>query len=205
MREDGLDMGNSFPKDQADFLLGRLLTMSNLLKNKDNESLAQYLKYNNENYLVPTDFQTGSRETELLNIFNDNNCSAPRNGQNGRRALLSEENFRTLVLHECARCDRNAHQFSLIQIDLRSDSDGKALTGLVRKVLKRIRTTDEAGWLSSTSLGIFLPETNREGAGTFAQNVCHDLPYQIYTYPDFTTSRKDESSRSDEGRSSAIR
>ena len=137
----------------------------------------------------------------MLRIFQDISRSETQNGRR-IRVLLSEEQFRTLVLHECARCDRNSHQFSLIQIDLRNETENKAAKGMIKKILKRIRTTDEAGWLSSTSLGVFLPETTREGARIFAKVVCDDLTHQIYSYPDLTTPGKDGDSRSDQDRSS---
>lgn len=157
--------------------------------NKDFESLAQNLKYKNENLLDSTSYWIGSRETELLSIINDISSSERVNRQ---RALLSEEQFRDMVLHECARCNRNAHQFSLIQVDLPNEPEKRIKTRLVKKVLKRIRETDEAGWLNSSSLGIFLPETNREGARVCATDVCDGLVYQIYTYPDLMESKDDE-------------
>ena len=55
---------------------------------------------------------------------------------NGSRGVLSIEQFRALVLHECARCDRNSHQFSLIEMVV-PDPGGMQLTGgQVRKILR---------------------------------------------------------------------
>lgn len=102
-----------------------------------------------------------------------------------RQEILSEDQFRSLVLYECARCDRNYHQFSLVQVQLKSGIKKKQLNELVKRIFKRIRATDEAGWLNSQSIGIFLPETSREGAFTFARSVVSNHVYQIYTYPDF--------------------
>jgi lipopolysaccharide/colanic/teichoic acid biosynthesis glycosyltransferase len=168
----------------------------NILINKDYQSLAQYLNMSNssEGNSPSTHCWTVLRESELLSIFKTISNSET---MNLRRELLSQEQFRTLVLHECARCDRNYHQFSLIQIDLQNDPGKKALKGLIKNVLKRIRTTDEAGWLSKTSLGIFLPETSREGANIFAAAVCDNITYQIYTYPDPSSSDRDNQSPSD--------
>jgi lipopolysaccharide/colanic/teichoic acid biosynthesis glycosyltransferase len=161
--------------------------------------LARYLKDKSENRFASTDFLTGLRERELLKIFQEINRT---DQQNGRRVLLSEEQFRTLVLHECARCDRNCHQFSLIQIDLRTEEGRRAEAGLIKKILKRIRTTDEAGWLDSNSLGIFLPETNREGARVFIADICEGQTYQIYTYPDLKTFKEDKQPCKDDGSNS---
>jgi lipopolysaccharide/colanic/teichoic acid biosynthesis glycosyltransferase len=110
------------------------------------------------------------------------------NGSGGE-LLLPADHFRTLILHECARCDRNAQAFSLIHIDLldnNGDSDkdrGDAVRQLSRSMVQRMRTTDEFGWLDEHSVGIFLPETGREGALSFAQDACQGFTYQIYTYP----------------------
>jgi lipopolysaccharide/colanic/teichoic acid biosynthesis glycosyltransferase len=102
--------------------------------------------------------------------------------------LLPADQFRTLILHECARCDRNAHAFSLIRIDLRDGSKGmeqsnQRLRALSRSVVERMRTTDEIGWLDGHSVGVFLPETGLDGAKSLARDACQDFSYQIYTYP----------------------
>jgi lipopolysaccharide/colanic/teichoic acid biosynthesis glycosyltransferase len=107
----------------------------------------------------------------------------------GHDLLLPADQFRTLILHECARCDRNAHSFSLIQIDLRSNvrdigRDGRqAVRSLSRGLVQRMRSTDEVGWLDGHSIGVFLPETERDGAQSLAQDACQGYSYQIYTYP----------------------
>ncbi|MCJ7500731.1 sugar transferase [bacterium] len=107
----------------------------------------------------------------------------------GGDLLLPADHFRTLILHECARCDRNAHAFSLIHIDLRANNDnsgkgrGLAARQLSRTLVQRMRTTDEIGWLDDHSVGVFLPETGIDGARNFARDVCQDFSYQIYTYP----------------------
>jgi lipopolysaccharide/colanic/teichoic acid biosynthesis glycosyltransferase len=134
----------------------------------------------------------GLKGEKLLSIFKDSNKVEP---QNGHRALLSEEGFRALVLHECARCDRNSHQFSLIQIDLGSKPGNKATAGMVKKILQRIRSTDEAGWLSPKSLGVFLPETSRAGAAVFAGDICDGYVHQIYTYPEYPTGEEGHHNR----------
>jgi lipopolysaccharide/colanic/teichoic acid biosynthesis glycosyltransferase len=118
----------------------------------------------------------------LKRIFGSENGSA-------HDVLLPADQFRTLILHECARCDRNAHSFSLIQIDLRSNvsdigRDGRqAVRSLSRTLVQRMRSTDEVGWLDGHSIGVFLPETERDGAQSLAQDACQGYSYQIYTYP----------------------
>jgi len=111
-----------------------------------------------------------------------------RNGS-GRDLLLPTDQFQTLILHECARCDRNAHVFSLIHIDLRNGAQdrnqhrGQAARSLTRTLLRRMRTTDEIGWLDENTIGVFLPETETDGARSLARDACQGFSYQIYTYP----------------------
>ena len=110
------------------------------------------------------------------------------NGSGGE-LLLPAEQFRTLILHECARCDRNAHAFSVIQVDLRTDCRNNGLNReqAVRKLStalsRRMRSTDVVGWLDGQSIGVFLPETGIDGAKSLAGDTCEGYSYQIYTYP----------------------
>jgi lipopolysaccharide/colanic/teichoic acid biosynthesis glycosyltransferase len=103
----------------------------------------------------------------------------------GSDLLLPADQFRTLILHECARCDRNAHEFSLIHVDLKDgDHNGKhKVEHLAKSLVHRMRTTDEIGWMDENSIGVFLPETGQEGAQRLASNACENFSYQIYTYP----------------------
>jgi lipopolysaccharide/colanic/teichoic acid biosynthesis glycosyltransferase len=127
----------------------------------------------------------------------------------GHGLLLPSDQFRTLILHECARCDRNAHAFSLIQIDLRGNGGHigrdarQAVRILSRALAQRMRSTDEVGWLDGHSIGVFLPETERDGAQSFAQDTCQGFSYQIYTYPWISGFNTDagsgESRREDKG------
>ena len=103
--------------------------------------------------------------------------------------ILPADQFRTLILHEYARCDRSAHAFSLIHIDLRgigSDRDrdrNLAVRKLSKSLIQRMRTIDEIGWLDGHSVGVFLPETSTDGARSLALDTCQGHSYQIYTYP----------------------
>jgi lipopolysaccharide/colanic/teichoic acid biosynthesis glycosyltransferase len=103
----------------------------------------------------------------------------------GSDLLLPADQFRTLILHECARCDRNAHAFSMIHVDLRDGDLGRnhSVRHLAKSLIHRMRTTDEIGWLDGHSVGVFLPETGKEGAQSLAQDACQGFAYQIFTYP----------------------
>jgi len=111
-----------------------------------------------------------------------------KNGS-GSDLLLPTDQFQTQILHECARCDRNAHVFSLIHIDLRCAARDRnqhrrqVARILSRSLIRRMRTTDEIGWLDENTIGVFLPETEIEGARSLARDACEGFSYQIYTYP----------------------
>jgi lipopolysaccharide/colanic/teichoic acid biosynthesis glycosyltransferase len=120
----------------------------------------------------------------LQRIFGNGNRSG-----SGNDLLLPVDQFRTLILHECARCDRNAHTFSLIHIDMRSNGSdrgqdrGQAARRLSKSLVQRMRTTDEIGWMDGYSVGVFLPETGVDGAQSLARDACQGFSYQVYTYP----------------------
>jgi len=97
--------------------------------------------------------------------------------------ILSEDAFKAILLHECARCDRNGHHFSLIQMDLEAMGHWSSDRRLIKNIVKRMRLTDEIGWLNSRSIGVFLPETEMQGALMFAGEACGSAGYQVYTYP----------------------
>lgn len=160
----------------------------NTLGNKEFQVLARDLKYLRVQYFK-NDQTRGVRM--FKRIFNGGN----KKRHNGPRELLSIDQFRVLVLHECARCDRNFHQFSLIEMDLPPRGRKKPTGDQIRKIMKRIRETDEAGWLSDKSLGIFLPETDRKGATILAKALCEESGFQIYTYPDLISFDKGKNNR----------
>ena len=61
---------------------------------------------------------------------------------------------------------------------------------LTRLLQRRLRISDEAGWLSGGVLGAFLPSTPADGAWKVADDVCLAFPEsltppvcQVYTYP----------------------
>ena len=139
--------------------------------------------------------KTGSRFQPMAfdfvkRIFGNGNGS-------GGDLLLPADQFRTLILHECARCDRNAHAFSLIHIDLRTDGRNngldrsQAIRKLSTSLARRMRTTDVVGWLDGKSIGVFLPETGTDGAQSLGRDACQGYSYQIYTYPSLTDVNRD--------------
>ena len=119
--------------------------------------------------------------------------------------LLSKEEFRAIIWHECARCDRNNHKFSLVLIDIGNHNSGRTVNHLMLSIIRRMRSTDILGWFDDNRIGVFLPETDNLGAKAFVADIpAQDSPVQvypngtttteIYTYPSslpFEMSRED--------------
>lgn len=97
--------------------------------------------------------------------------------------FLPMEEFRAIIRHECARCDRNSHQFSLVLIAMENPNGHRYSNQFVKNIIRRMRTTDELGWFDEHNIGIFLPETTNSGAKKFIEETLADNNFKIYTYP----------------------
>lgn len=105
--------------------------------------------------------------------------------------LLSAEEFRAILKHECARCDRNGHEFSLVLIDTEHAGKKRHMNHFVRYIIQRMRMTDELGWFDERHIGVFLPETSGDGAQAFIRDICSEICEEVcqdnhcrsYTYP----------------------
>lgn len=116
-------------------------------------------------------------------LKNINPFSRSRSLGNGHGSpILSQEEFRAVLRHECARCDRNSHEFSLVTLDTAGHTT-RDTKHLIREVIRVIRATDEIGWLGICQMGIFLPETAVEGARAFVEKLPDEFSARIYSYP----------------------
>lgn len=96
-----------------------------------------------------------------------------------------------MLEHEQARCDRNQHQFSLVDFEVGdSESDSNRSQILAHVLTNRIRFVDEAGWLSKQHIGVLLPCTSMDGARKLADDICQKISvralppkYNIHIYP----------------------
>jgi lipopolysaccharide/colanic/teichoic acid biosynthesis glycosyltransferase len=66
-----------------------------------------------------------------------------------------------------------------------------AVRELTKSLLRRMRSTDVVGWLDGHSIGVFLPETDIDGARLLARDTCEEYSYQIYVYPSPTDAKND--------------
>jgi lipopolysaccharide/colanic/teichoic acid biosynthesis glycosyltransferase len=105
--------------------------------------------------------------------------------------LYQAERFRQAMERERARADRWEQPLSLLSLGVADGQQGnKTLKHLARVLARRMRLTDEAGWLDSRRVGILLPNTLGWGAWTLAEAICSEirdavaLPQcKVYCYP----------------------
>ncbi|HEU0300182.1 MAG TPA: sugar transferase [Longimicrobium sp.] len=99
----------------------------------------------------------------------------------------SVADFRGSLRRECARADRTGREFSLLVLAPSPSGAAPALELLGR----RLRETDEIGWMEGGSIGALLTDTGREGAQLVAGEVLSRLEregaappaHTLFTYP----------------------
>jgi len=106
-------------------------------------------------------------------------------------SLLSVAEMKRMLQRERARVDRNGSQFSLIAMTPREPERAHAtLAQLATLLRRRLRCTDEVGWLEEQQIGVFLPDTPASGAWKVADDIClafstdeHPPLCMVYQYP----------------------
>ncbi len=105
--------------------------------------------------------------------------------------LVAPAEFARLLNRERARSDRTREEFSLLVYSPRHDGDPAASLGCLAKILsRRLRLTDDAGWIGDRQIGVLLPMTPSAGAWTVAEDVSRSFPpdvtppaCDVFTYP----------------------
>jgi len=110
---------------------------------------------------------------------------------NGSERLYASEHMARVLERERARTDRSGEGFSLLVLtsdNCRERRDALQYTG--RMLKKRLRLTDEAGWLDRDRLGVVLPATPPSGALKLSEEIClnarrdgYVLVCKTYYYP----------------------
>src|ERR1044071_408192 len=105
-------------------------------------------------------------------------------------ALYSPSQMRGAIQRERLRVDRNDGQMSVAVFEIPAGTWWQ-LRRMARIVLKRCRSTDEAGWMSARTIGVILTDTGSGGAWACAGAVQEQgaryglkVNHSIYTYPD---------------------
>src|SRR5689334_13278243 len=105
---------------------------------------------------------------------------AKRSNRRTLRGVHSRRHFRRVLARERARSDRSGDRFSLVAFTPRDvDSAAEMQQRLVKILRRRLRLTDEIGWLDEVKLGVVLPATPPRGAWHLADDVCRQLDAEL--------------------------
>ena len=107
------------------------------------------------------------------------------------RGLDTVDRFRDAIDRECARADHWEQSLALLSLGVTDGRRGeKTLQQLARILSRRMRLSDDAGWLDSRHIGILMPNTPGWGAWTLADEICLEFPdslplpqCKVYCYP----------------------
>ena len=108
-------------------------------------------------------------------------------GATASARVHSLADFRGYLRRECIRADRTGRELSLVVLTP-SPSGTSALLDLLGR---RLRETDEIGWMEGGSIGALLTDTGRDGAQLVAGEVLSKLEragaaplaHTVFTYP----------------------
>jgi lipopolysaccharide/colanic/teichoic acid biosynthesis glycosyltransferase len=121
----------------------------------------------------------------------DRKRGAGRTVADDLEGLRSAAQMARLLQQERARTDRTGEGFSLLVLTpAASGSPHSALLSLAALLRRRLRSTDEVGWMDDRRLGALLPATPPHGAHqladelvTLASHAGHPVICQMYYYP----------------------
>jgi lipopolysaccharide/colanic/teichoic acid biosynthesis glycosyltransferase len=76
------------------------------------------------------------------------------------------------ILHrECARCERNGHEFTLVVVSAPETVGMRSVARLAKLLCRESRATDEIGWYDRRQVCVVLPDTSDEGAMAFVRRI----------------------------------
>jgi lipopolysaccharide/colanic/teichoic acid biosynthesis glycosyltransferase len=86
------------------------------------------------------------------------------------RDIHTRKNIDAILHRECARCERNGHEYCLVVVWPADNGASRQLSRLAKLLCRRTRATDEVGWFEKGRLCVVLPDTSEEGAMAFVQH-----------------------------------
>lgn len=109
----------------------------------------------------------------------------------GLESLHATAELRRILDRERARTDRSGIPFSLVAFTPRDLETRQAtLVHLAKYLRRRLRCTDDVGWLDAERIGAVLPGTPASGAWKVADDTCRSFSEncpppvcEVYTYP----------------------
>jgi lipopolysaccharide/colanic/teichoic acid biosynthesis glycosyltransferase len=107
------------------------------------------------------------------------------------RDVLSAPEFQRRLKKERLRADRARSSFALLAMRPPDDEEpASAMAVLARRVVQRVRFSDDVGLLGDGRLGVFLPDTPAAGAWQVAEDVLDTYAHhaarpqcEVYVYP----------------------
>jgi lipopolysaccharide/colanic/teichoic acid biosynthesis glycosyltransferase len=99
--------------------------------------------------------------------------------------------FKEILARECARVERIGSHFTLLSFKAHKSKEGlRFLVKLMRLLKKRIRQSDDLGWLASYRIGVLLYNTDAVNAIRFVSElkkndlgIGSNINYKVYVYP----------------------
>jgi lipopolysaccharide/colanic/teichoic acid biosynthesis glycosyltransferase len=132
---------------------------------------------------------------DLLQIFHNRLFAADRRRIIEDADINPAAAFQAILAKERARADRNDHCFSLVSFEVGlQDSNMDATNYLIDRLKKKLRITDEIGWLDNHSIGVLLFNALNEEASLFIEKIKRNCSpnilckYSISTYPEGTVA-----------------
>ena len=112
--------------------------------------------------------------------------------------LHSVDQLRNILDRERARADRSGIGFALLKFTPREEETAQETLLCLAKILKRrLRCTDETGWLGELQMGVVLPCTPAAGARNVADDISQCFgeftpPHcEVYCYPSDSANQED--------------
>jgi lipopolysaccharide/colanic/teichoic acid biosynthesis glycosyltransferase len=105
--------------------------------------------------------------------------------------IHSRKTFAKILDREIARVHRSSLRFSVVNFNFGNNEKSSVfLRHLVNLLSKRLRLTDDMGWIDDEHIGVLLYNTNSTDAYGFAKNIQETLAsktslldYEIFIYP----------------------
>jgi hypothetical protein len=129
----------------------------------------------------------------IIDFFRQLLSPNPETSSTGYSRINSRKDFNTVIDRETERADRSGLIFSIILFDFTQvQSMQRSIDFMLQLISARMRTSDEAGWLSDEKLGMVLYNTSHESAlvladeirATFDDTNVEPPAIDIFIYPD---------------------
>jgi lipopolysaccharide/colanic/teichoic acid biosynthesis glycosyltransferase len=86
------------------------------------------------------------------------------------RDIHTRRNIDAILHRECARSERNGHEFCVVVVWPADNGAPRQLSRLAKLLCQRTRATDEVGWFEKGRLCVVLPDTSEDGAMAFVRD-----------------------------------